>query len=182
MQGSHWKHLTKKKKSASDQQAFTAPSHGLQKFALIFLQVFLSPWTATIGGPLLSGVKDYSHFSYRIKSRTMVLWNSKDLFAWRKMTEAFISGTQQTVPFSLSNGPSGQHERNRFSERSAHCPGAGGPGGVCPLQSLSWLPGTSHYKKIFFVICYVIIVSICVLNHIKWFEFWLLPKTEILSS
>lgn len=112
-----------KKQSASDQQACTAPRHGLQNNALIFPQVLLSAWTASVRGPLLSGVKGYSHSSYKIKSRPVASWNSKDLFACRKMTETFTSGNQQTAPFSFSNGPWGKHERNRFSERSARCQG-----------------------------------------------------------
>ena len=48
----------------------------------------------TTGGPLLSGVKDYSSFSYKTRSRPVVSGNIKDLFACRKMTETFISVNQ----------------------------------------------------------------------------------------
>lgn len=102
---------------------------------------------SAIGGPLLSGVKDYSCFSYKTRSRPVVSGNIKDLFACRKMTETFISVNQQIVPFS--NGLLGEHRDEqvlRTLRGMAQCLEEG-PYGSCSLRSLMWLPGTSHYQK-----------------------------------
>lgn len=140
----------KKKKSARDQLAFTDPRRGLQKNALPNFPAGVSvplDCQSTIGGPLLSGVKDYSCFSYKTRSRPVVSGNIKDLFACRKMTETFISVNQQIVPFS--NGLLGEHRDEqvlRTLRRTAQCLEEG-PYGSCSLRSLMWLPGVSHYQK-----------------------------------
>lgn len=101
----------------------------------------------TSRGPLLSGVKDYSCFSYKTRSRPVVSGNIKDLFACRKMTETFISGNQQIVPFL--NGPLGKHREKQALRTLCHTAQdlEGVPEGSRPLQSLTWLPGTPHYQK-----------------------------------
>lgn len=129
-QQSHCKHLTKTKEKTKKTCQWSASIHRshtwLAKNVLPnFAAGVFAPLDChcTTGGPLLSGVKDYSCFSYKTWSRPVVSGNIKDLFTCRKVTETFISVNQQIVPFS--NGPLGKHGKDRSRSTLPHCPVSG---------------------------------------------------------
>lgn len=128
----------------------------------------------TLGGPLLSGVKDDSCFSYKTWSRPVLSGNIKDLFACRKMTETFISVNQQIVPFC--NGPSRKHRQEQVLRPLCHAAQCLEEAHIVhvPCEHSFGCQGPFIIRKWFSIFSgtwYIITASVCILSHIKvtWF-------------